>query len=748
MKTVNVYTIENIEKCMYIFYQCYLQVWILIQFGFILVVEIWFLDVRQTASLSRTDPVWRLFYTLSRCRKLLICQCIRSVPSTTSMLASGRPRAQTKSSAASRIDQVSAELIDIKSQLKIIADHLITSSGLGSNPANNNISRSKPGVQYSYSAALVGKSSHDNAVPGPSKQPTTNPGLPRIPGPGSNQPSIDPDLRAAMLSAVHSEFNSVSQRAMNVVVSGLPIRNDISDANQFSQICKSYFSFNPTIRTTHRFGRAMPGKTQLLLISLTSTADVEHILSFAQILRTSADPLIRDSVFVNKHRTRAESRAAFEERVNRRNRKQQRDGTGQISAPGSAIVVEEMSVEQNLIDLAPTEPSTSTSTSLPILPLITSGSVIGPPPSSSTSGTKAPSISLTSGANSPSTSFTSGANPPSTSFTSGVDPPSTSTVWRGSNTDIIPAYLFNARSLRNKLPDLHQFIYSSEQSLFFITESWLSADVTDQLLDPMERFSVVRCDRRDRVGGGVCAIIPKHFRYTVLNINLIESLKSGCDITGLDIYINKLRYRFILVYKPPIKFNISLEQSRASALCNTLNELYDASITNFILGDFNLPHVNWSTNVTKIDGIHNAFVDCLSQLGFTQFIHEPTRVNSGCMGNILDLVFCNDTIGTNIDQLLAPFSTSDHSMIKFSIFVPTTEPLPVPDKSTVDQQDSNHNITLPIYDWNSGDYAAINECLSNFDWNELFGFNFDCESIWDKFKSIICRSFHCMFLLN
>ena len=352
------------------------------------------------------------------------------VPSKTLIPASGRPRAQTKSSAASRIDQVSAELIDIKSQLKIISDHLITSSGGGSNPANNNTSRSKPDVQHSYSAALAGKSSHDSDVPGPSKQPATNPGLPRIPGPVSNQPSIDPDLRAAMLSAVHSEFNSVSQRAMNVVVSGLPIRNDISDANQFSQICKSYFSFNTTIRTTHRFGRAMPGKTQLLLISLTSTADVEHILSFAQILRTSVDPLIRDSVFVNKHRTRAESRAAFEERVRRRNRKQQRDGTGQISAPGSAIVVEEMSVELNLIDLAPTEPSTSTSTStsLPILPLITSGSVIGPPPSSSTSGTKVSSISITSGANSPSTSFTSGANQPSTSFSSGVDPPSTSTV--------------------------------------------------------------------------------------------------------------------------------------------------------------------------------------------------------------------------------------------------------------------------------------------------------------------------------
>ena len=82
------------------------------------------------------------------------------VPSKTSISASGRPRAQTKSSAA-----FSAELIDIKSQLKIISDHLITSSGAGSNPANNNTSRSKPDVQHLYSAALAGKSSHDNAVP-------------------------------------------------------------------------------------------------------------------------------------------------------------------------------------------------------------------------------------------------------------------------------------------------------------------------------------------------------------------------------------------------------------------------------------------------------------------------------------------------------------------------------------------------------------------------------------------------------
>ena len=53
----------------------------------------------------------------------------------------------------------------------------------------------------------------------------------------------------------------------------------------------------------------------------------------------------------------------------------------------------------------------------------------------------------------------------------------------------------------------------------------------------------------------------------------------------------------------------------------------------------------------------------------------------------------------------------------------------------------SHNTTVnPAFEYSvkkSPFWKLNQECLSNFDWNELFGFNFDCESIWDKFKSII-----------
>ena len=37
----------------------------------------------------------------------------------------------------------------------------------------------------------------------------------------------------------------------------------------------------------------------------------------------------------------------------------------------------------------------------------------------------------------------------------------------------------------------------------------------------------------------------------------------------------------------------------------------------------------------------------------------------------------------------------------------------------------------------SGNYAAINAQLASIDWNNLFGYNFDANSLWESFKSII-----------
>ena len=72
--------------------------------------------------------------------------------------------------------------------------------------------------------------------------------------------------------------------------------------------------------------------------------------------------------------------------------------------------------------------------------------------------------------------------------------------------------MFNARSLVNKLPDLHYLLYSeTEFDCILITESWLTDGITDSMLDPELRYHVLRHDRQDGRGGGVCALVKRSF---------------------------------------------------------------------------------------------------------------------------------------------------------------------------------------------------------------------------------------------
>jgi len=44
--------------------------------------------------------------------------------------------------------------------------------------------------------------------------------------------------------------------------------------------------------------------------------------------------------------------------------------------------------------------------------------------------------------------------------------------------------LLNARSVVNKLPELHYLLYFSNYDILLITEFWLHAGITNGLLDP------------------------------------------------------------------------------------------------------------------------------------------------------------------------------------------------------------------------------------------------------------------------
>lgn len=102
--------------------------------------------------------------------------------------------------------------------------------------------------------------------------------------------------------------------------------------------------------------------------------------------------------------------------------------------------------------------------------------------------------------------------------------------------------LFNSRSLLNKLPELHNILYSSNNiDCICITESWLHGEIPDSLLDPKSMYTVMRCDRVGIRGGGVCLFVKRHFH--VLRNDLTPT-PAGVELLCFDLLGFDATYRF------------------------------------------------------------------------------------------------------------------------------------------------------------------------------------------------------------
>ena len=137
-----------------------------------------------------------------------------------------------------------------------------------------------------------------------------------------------------------------------------------------------------------------------------------------------------------------------------------------------------------------------------------------------------------------------------------------------------------------------------------------------------------------------------------------------------------------------------------------------------MIGDFNFPEVFWpdvatSDEFATSNKLHKKFLHFLiSDLGHTQIIREPTHRSE----NVLDLLF------TNVSNLIKnlkvldqnEFCLADHFAISFEIEI-----------------DFKFR-TCPkrkVYNYDKGDYKALNHDLLNINWDRVFSCNQENESI-------------------
>jgi exonuclease III len=142
--------------------------------------------------------------------------------------------------------------------------------------------------------------------------------------------------------------------------------------------------------------------------------------------------------------------------------------------------------------------------------------------------------------------------------------------------------LLNCCSLRRKFGLFRNFVNTRSSSIYFLTETWLSADIENSCFG-LPEFRIFRRDRNTDAHGGVAILVKNSLKVREVDLHSIEY-----EITAVDLCGTSGLCRLVCAYRQP---DMSIEDT-VSFLQQILT-LTDACKSVVICGDFNIPKMCW-----------------------------------------------------------------------------------------------------------------------------------------------------------
>ena len=269
----------------------------------------------------------------------------------------------------------------------------------------------------------------------------------------------------------------------------------------------------------------------------------------------------------------------------------------------------------------------------------------------------------------------------------------------------------------------------SNALLVAVTETWLSPDILDsEVTHNFPGYSLLRCDRESRQGGGVALYIREDFTGDVL-----YSFDNGvCEL--LVVMVHQLNTVVAVVYRPP-NTRINEFSEMLSKLDNVLSDLPTPTPIVTLMGDFNFPKhaISWSrcdasdgsdsdivpivsghrdseTAEGKQDRLQAArLCDLAVKHSLIQKVDVPTHGIE-----ILDLIFSNDH-----DQVS---SVSVESWPRFTDHKLVTANVSYQLGASVDTKETHLlecGRRLKMLNFNKAPWVEIQAELSELDWSEM-----------------------------
>ena len=276
----------------------------------------------------------------------------------------------------------------------------------------------------------------------------------------------------------------------------------------------------------------------------------------------------------------------------------------------------------------------------------------------------------------------------------------------------------NTDTLTNKLTELEHFCSMNKIDLIAITET-IPKGNSDcvNLKFVLEGYSTLQ----NNLGRGVCLFYKNNLTVNeVVDSGLLPFSNIFCKIkTSTDD-----KFTLGLVYRSP---NASLEENdilihNLNYLASKLNPTKDKLL---LLGDFNLPNINWTEESCSNDNEHinSKFLKFVHENYLTQFINKPTHHRAEQTPTLIDLILSNDKDLVSEVNHYAPLGLSHHDVITFTL-VCNHEIVDLPP------------ITKHMLD--KGDYDNLRKYLGGIEWDTLLSSSDnDVDIIWNKVENEI-----------
>ena len=283
----------------------------------------------------------------------------------------------------------------------------------------------------------------------------------------------------------------------------------------------------------------------------------------------------------------------------------------------------------------------------------------------------------------------------------------------------------NADSIVNKIPELHAFMQASKPDVLAIVESNCKENVSPAVLN-QAGYNMVRDDNIKERRGGILVYIRDKFHTKPCSE--MEGIASNFQESSWHwFYYNANRRDRCLmgiVYRKPNSTRENDEQ-----LINLISRAAELSNEILILGDFNMPEIDWNNLTTRNkfnEGLNtpDEFVNALQVNGLYQHVDQVTRARGSNQPSLLDLFVTSRRDNVDRVQVLAPLGRSDHGIIHAEVLFPSHK--------------FTRNDTPLQKRWNfaKGDYDKARELARNTDWNQLLQGK-PCDQQYNQFVEVL-----------